>query len=108
MAKAKMRWEYCQAVRRSGFFVGRWEVRGWRSGIKTSTMGRRKGGGRGVKCRAGRGEILAEGEVGDRMTMGRPMDAMKVMMEKTTREREPTRPISPRASALFFASTSGW
>lgn len=93
MAPAKMMWLNCQAVRRSGLRL--------LSAVTKGAKGPRKAGGRGVKGR--------EREVsGDWTTKGRRMDAMKVMMEKTTRDREPTRPTSPRASLDAEAFVSGW
>lgn len=47
-------------------------------------------------------------ESGDLTTKGSRMEATKVMSEKTTREREPTRPTSPRASLEAEALVSGW
>ena len=41
-------------------------------------------------------------------TNGSRMDAMKVMIEKMTSEREPTRPTSPRVSLEADALVSGW
>ena len=108
MATANRICEYCHAFRRSGFFVGIRVVSVLTRGMAVSNRGRRKGGGRGVKLREGLGGSLAEGEEGDWMIIGRPMEAMNVMMEKTTRESDPTRPISPRASLLSLALASGW
>ena len=87
---ANIKWLHCQAVRRSGLFLWRYAMNGGRLA-----------GGRGVK-------FLAGPSVGDWTTQGRRIEAMKVMMEKTTREREPTRPTSPRASLLVLAGEAGW
>ena len=63
--------------------------------------GPRKAGGSGVN---GRDREMS----GDLTTKGRRMDAMKVMMEKMTSEREPTRPTSPSVSLEADALVSGW
>ena len=93
MAPAKMMWLHCQAVKRSGLRLF--------SAVTKRAKGPMKAGGRGVNGR--------ERDVsGDWTTKGRRIDAMKVMMEKTTRDREPTRPTSPRASLEADALVSGW
>ena len=89
IAAAKMRWLHCQAVRRSGLYLLRAEI-----------MGVNVGGPRGVKRR--------RSWSGDWTTKGRMTEPRKVMMEKTTREREPTRPTSPRVSLEAVAEVSGW
>jgi len=89
IAPAKMRWLSCQAVRRSGLCLLR-EVR----------RGVRVGGPRGVK-RRGVGS-------GDWTMKGRRTEPRKVIMEKTTRQREPMRPTSPRVSLEAEAEVSGW
>lgn len=93
MAPAKMIWLNCQAVRRSGLRL--------LIAVTKGAKGPRKAGGRGVK---GRERDMS----GDLTMKGRRMDAMKVMMEKMTSEREPTRPTSPRASLEADALVSGW
>ena len=93
MAPAKMIWLNCQAVRRSGLRLS--------SEVTKGAKGPRKAGGRGVKGR--------EREVsGDLTTKGRRMEAMKVMMEKMTSERDPMRPTSPSVSLEAEALVSGW
>lgn len=93
IAPAKMMWLNCQAVRRSGLHLS--------SAVTKGAKGPRKAGGRGVNGR--------EREVsGAWTTNGRRMDATKVIMEKTTRDKEPTRPTSPRASLDAAALVSGW
>ena len=93
IAPAKMMWLNCQAVRRSG--LPRF------SAVTKGAKGPRKAGGRGVNGREGEAS-------GDFTTKGRRIDAMKVMMEKMTSEREPTRPTSPRVSLEAEALVSGW
>ena len=93
MAPAKMIWLNCQAVTRSGFRLS--------SEVTKGARGPRKAGGRGVNGR--------EREIsGDLTRNGRRMDAMKVMIEKMTSEREPTRPTSPSVSLEAEALVSGW
>ena len=93
MEPAKMIWLNCQAVTRSGFRLS--------SEVTKGAKGPRKAGGRGVNGR--------EREVsGDLTRNGRRMDAMKVMIEKMTSEREPTRPTSPSVSLEAEALVSGW
>ena len=97
IAPANIRWLYCQAVRRSGL----WDSKILRKGFRKGT---RRGGGRGVN-----GRLRAEeSESGDSIIQGRPMEARKVIIEKITREREPTRPTSPRWSAEALVRASGW
>ncbi len=88
IAPAKMRWLHCQAVRRSGLYLS-----------MISSRGVSLGGPRGVKRR--------RSLVGDWTTNGRRTELAKVMMEKTTRERDPTRPMSPRVSLDSEALASG-
>lgn len=93
IAPAKMMWLNCQAVRRSGLHL--------LSTVTKGAKGPKKAGGLGVNGR--------EREVsGDWTTKGRRIDAIKVIMEKTTRDRDPTRPTSPRASLEAEALVSGW
>ena len=93
MALAKIMWLNCQAVKRSGLRS--------LSAVTNGAKGPKKAGGRGVNGR--------EREVsGDWTTNGRRTEAIKVMIEKTTRDREPTRPTSPRASLEAEAFVSGW
>ena len=69
--------------------------------MTTGANGPRKAGGRGVNGRL-------RGESGDWTTKGSRTEATKVMSEKTTRDREPTRPTSPRVSLEAEALVSGW
>ena len=93
MAPAKMIWLNCQAVRRSGLRLS--------SAVTKGARGPRKAGGRGVNGR--------EREWSGDLTMkGSRTDAMKVIMEKMTSEREPTRPTSPSVSLEAEALVSGW
>lgn len=80
IANAKMRWLYIQAVTRSGLYFA-----------MVVTNGAIVGGGRGVN------RPLSKS--GDFTSQGRVTVAMSVIMEKMTREREPTRPTSPSLSA---------
>jgi len=86
---AKIRCEIIQAVTRSGLNL-----------LIVFTIGAMLGGGRGVKPGFSSSRDLT--------THGSSTDPAKVMMEKTMRERLPTRPISPRVSldswAVFGAS----
>ena len=93
MAPAKMIWLNCQAVTRSGFRLS--------SEVTKGAKGPRKAGGRGVNGR----EREASGDL---TRNGRRMDAMKVIIEKMTSEREPTRPTSPSVSLEAEALVSGW
>ena len=93
MAPAKIMWLNCHAVRRSGLHL--------LTAVNKGAKGPINAGGRGVNGR--------EREVsGDVTIKGKRMDAMKVMMEKMTSEREPTRPTSPSASLEADAFVSGW
>ena len=93
IAPAKMIWLTCHAVRRSGLRL--------LTAVTKGAKGPRKAGGRGVNGR--------EREVsGDLTIKGRSIDAMKVIMENMTSEREPTRPTSPRVSFEAEALVSGW
>ena len=92
IAPAKIMWLNCQAVKRSGLVLF--------NAVTKGAKGPRNAGGRGVNGR------LRE-ESGDCTTKGSRIEAMKVMSEKTTREREPTRPTSPRASLEAEALVSG-
>lgn len=91
IAPAKIRCDHCQAVRRSGLFL-----------FRVSIRGARVGGPRGVNLR--------RSWSGDWTTKGRRTEPAKVMIEKTTRERDPTRPTSPRVSleADALVSVKDW
>ena len=90
IAAAKIRWLHCHAVRRSGLWF-------W----NRVTRGPKPGGGRGVN-----GRLLAE-DSGASTSQGSVTEAMNVMMENMTRDREPTRPTSPRVSVEALAFVSG-
>lgn len=79
IANAKIRWLYIQAVTRSGLYFA-----------MVVTSGAIVGGGRGVN------RPLSKS--GDFTSQGSVTEAVSVMMEKMTREREPTRPTSPSLS----------
>lgn len=79
IANAKIRWLYIQAVTRSGLYFA-----------MVVTNGAIVGGGRGVN------RPLSKS--GDFTSQGSVTEAVSVMMENMTREREPTRPTSPSLS----------
>lgn len=79
IANAKIRWLYIQAVTRSGLYFA-----------MVVTNGAIVGGGRGVN----RPPSIS----GDFTSQGSVTEAISVMMENMTREREPTRPTSPSLS----------
>lgn len=87
MAPAKIKWLIIHAVKRSGLYLS-----------KLATIGAMWRGGRGVKFR--------RRYSGERTKKGRIMEAAKVTMENMTREKEPMRPISPRASSDFFVEAA--
>ena len=82
MAPAKIRWLTIHAVNNSGLYL-----------LRTTPMGAMRRGGRGVK--------FGRSYSGERTMNGRTIELVKVMMENMTREKEPMRPISPRASSDF-------
>jgi hypothetical protein len=88
MVTANMSWEMNQAVWRSG-----------RIAVKAFSTAAMPGGGRGVK----RERLLS----GDCTQKGRRTELMKVMDEKTTSERLPTRPTSPSISVDLVISSFG-
>ena len=79
IAPANIRWLAIQAVNRSGLYS-----------CSVVTKGAILFGGRGVNPRFSLS--------GDCTTHGRRIEPANVMIEKTTRDKDPTRPISPRAS----------
>lgn len=62
-------------------------------------IGAMPGGGRGVKPLESRCFSLS----GDFTIQGRSTELVNVMIEKTTRDSDPTRPMSPRGSLDFEA-----
>ncbi len=80
---AKMRWLYIQAVTRSGLYFA-----------MVVTKGAIPGGGLGVKPLWD----LLFSYSGDCTTQGRSTEPMSVMIEKTIKASDPTRPTSPRIS----------
>lgn len=85
MVAANMTWEISQVVWRSG-----------RMPITFLSSEARPGGGRGVNL----GRLLSGGWTQN----GRRTEPMKVMEEKTTSDKLPTRPTSPSISAGCVAS----
>lgn len=79
MAAAKIKWLVIHAVIKSGLYS-----------LSFLTRGAMLCGGRGVN------PLFSWS--GDCTTQGSRMEPAKVMIEKTTRDKEPTRPMSPRAS----------
>ena len=79
IAPANMRWLTIQAVNRSGLYC-----------CRVVTKGAILLGGRGVNPRFSWS--------GDCTTHGRRIEPANVIIEKTTRDKDPTRPMSPRAS----------
>lgn len=79
IAPANIKCENIQAVRRSGLYL-----------FMVVTNGAILGGGRGVKP--------GFSSSGDLTIHGRRTEPTKVTIEKTTRERLPMRPMSPKAS----------